>query len=358
MPNEIVKTREPFQDAAENPATDVAKAGLVGAAKRRELIAADEERIGKALRTPEYKEGTAIAYTYDARVSPDSFEWEPGEWESGEYVVKPWYGMSTELATGEKAYDIDMYGLVKSLTRKRFTAKTRRDIEAAAPETLQIVGLENGLVIVNPYDLQGWMKQAGVVDKDDDILPIKVLRTPPLKAETPNESDFPSRKNDNWEEIIDRLFIESDTIAEGILNHSDEGTPRGTIRELSNEEVVALAEDDERMSNLKSIRDQWQDACIVETESLIGDKTKYVALLLPEQEADGSIKVWAIAENPAVGNALFIVDPYRLPEGTSWKDVLIDTTKKTAVMRGALKKVHTPDGKWQDRLLEIITAPR
>lgn len=336
------------------------RAQLADLATRRILDTSDEEAIRQAIRYPEYKEEASIAYTYPSFVThADSFQWVPGEYEPAYgWAIKPTFNVSLEANPGAKIHDTDLYGLVKSISGKRFTEQTRRNIEATAPTLLQIVGLENGLEIINPYDLRSWMKEAGVIDKkDDNILPIKVLMKPHPKQKPAEESDYPERTD--LEDIVDKLFIGSEdlTIGAGILNHADEGSPRGLIKEFGGDKEKI---DDERLLNLIEIRDQWPGAQIVETESLIGDKSKYVALILPElgTTTNETAKEWAIAENPQVGNALFIVNPYQLADGASWRDVLLESTKKEASGRGAMRLIHTQGDGWKDRLLDFITSPR
>ncbi|MFZ2126549.1 MAG: hypothetical protein WAV04_03510 [Candidatus Microsaccharimonas sp.] len=337
------------------------EARMASLAARRLLNEDDEQAIADSLWYPEYKKGAEIAYTYDCMIGTDSFEWRAGYWNQreSEWDIKPHFNLSLETKPDEKQYSTDLRGVVKSISSKRFTEKTRQSIESSAPMSLQVIGLHNGMEIINPYDLQKWMKDAGVLDQDDSILPIKMLVKPPRKPESVAESDFPARKDDELSYIVDTLIIEPavSSAEAGILNYPDKGEPRGVIKEW--EESDAIGVDAERMRHLIEIRDSWQDAQIVETESLVGDKTRYVALILPESEVNvyGFAKEWAIAENPLEGNALFIVDPHKLEDGIDWRDVLLDTSKKAAQSMGAIKKVHTPDGKWKERVLDIITAP-
>lgn len=210
---------------------------------------------------------------------------------------------------------------------ERYVEDMATAIEQSLPPSFQIIGFQNGMEMLNPYQLRDWLVRIKRATPNSP-LPIKIITQPKKQA-------------------MDYRYLD-----EALLSLKDKRDPRADTEQDIDPESGDKFFDTERYEYLRELKSEWGETPpMVRFRFNPDDPQDYVALKLPRPDG----KYWVIAENYEHGNAMFLLDPNKLEEGETWEQVLKKTTKKTAKAHPSVSWIQHRDG-WKDRVLDIITA--
>ena len=282
------------------------------------------------------REPTEIAYTYDVMVDQPEVDYEPGYWNPRYYKPLRPASFSVDvplvIQPDEPARKVNL--LRETLPVDGYYGDTKRDvaemaapIEQSLPPSLQIIGFQNGMEMINPYELRNWLIQIKRAAPDSP-LPIKIITQPKQEA-------------------IDYKYLD-----EALLNLKGERISKDDTEEDIDPKSGDKFFDTERYEYLREIKAEWGETPpMVRFRFNPDDPQDYVALKLPRP--DGT--EWVIAENYEHGNAMFLLDPRKLSEDETWEQVLKRTTKQAAKAHPSVTWIQHRD-EWKDKVLEIITS--
>lgn len=282
------------------------------------------------------REPSEIAYTYDAMVDEPEFDYEPGYWNPRYYKPLRSASFSVDIPLliqpGEPARKVKI--LRDTLSVDGYYGDTKRDvtdmtapIEKSLPKSFQIIGFQNGMEMLNPYELRDWLVRINRATPNSP-LPIRIISQPKKEA-------------------IDYIHLD-----EALLGLKGAGTPKEDTEEEVDPKSGDKFFDTERYEYLRDIKENWGETPpMVRFRFNPDDPQDYVALKLPRP--DGT--EWVIAENYEHGNAMFLLDPSKLGEDETWEQVLKNTTKQTARTHPSVTWIQHRD-EWKDKVLEIITT--